>query len=42
MLRYVESSEAPKISLSELKEQLGSPEGAEEIIMKMAKQARNE
>ena len=41
MLRYVENSEALKVSLSELKEQLESLEGAEEIILKIAKQEIN-
>ena len=42
MLRYLEDSEELKVSPSELKEQLETPEEAGFSIMQMAKQARNE
>ena len=42
MLKYLEDSEDLKVSLSELKEQLASPEEAGVSVMQIAKQARNE
>ena len=42
MLKHLEDSEDMKVGLSELKEQLETPEEAGFSIMQIAKQARNE
>ena len=42
IVKYLEDSEELKVSLSELKEQLETPEEAGISIMQVAKQARNE
>ena len=42
MLKYLEDSENLKVGLSELKEQLESPEDAGISVMQIAKQAKQE